>query len=138
MSDQQLSTDELELNQSLKQATYFWAFADIVYGAVISLLSWNFIPRTTAKLPEVVWGLSIWGGLHVLLALLTLMSLFLARKKVLNLLWRCNIGLSLITVTLGLVLATLCLTSGLYWLGVFGVLGWGVFILSLLLISGVL
>lgn len=138
MSDQQLSTDELELNQSLKQATFFWAFADLVYGVLISILSWNFIPRTTAKLPEVVWGLSVWGGLHALLALLTLISLFSARHRVLRLLWRCNIGLTLITVALGLGLATLCLTSGLYWLGVFGVLGWGVFISSLLLISGVL
>ena len=136
MSDQDFSASEL--NKSLSTATLFWAIADGIYGGLLATLSWHFIPRTTAKLPELVWGLSAWGVLHVLLAFLTILSLSLSLKGIQNSIWRCNVTISILTVIFGIILSTLCLTSGLYWLGVFGVLGWGVFISSLLLISGVL
>ena len=130
----------------------FWAYADLFYGFIITFLAWNFIPSQTARLPQVPWLLISWGGLHIVLGIIGIALAMFSTFKVIEvegklnlipstlnrLIWRLNVLITLVSVLLGLTLSTLCLMSGLYWLGVFGVLGWGVFISSLLLISGVL
>lgn len=135
MTDQEAYSSDL--SRSINNATFFWALADMIYGGLLTTLSWQFIPRTTSKLPELVWGLSAWGTLHIILACLSVLSLSSFRGLKTSI-WRCNVIIAMLSVIIGIILSTLCLTSGLYWLGVFGVLGWGVFISSLLLISGVL
>ena len=135
MTDQEPYSSDL--SKSINSATFFWALADVIYGVLLATLSWQFIPRATSKLPELVWGLSAWGILHIILACLSILSLSSFREFKISI-WRCNVIITILSVVIGIILSTLCLTSGLYWLGVFGVLGWGVFISSLLLISGVL
>jgi hypothetical protein len=126
-------------SKSLLPAERFWAILDILYGLMIAGLAWYFIPISTAQLPLVPQGLVSWGLLHIVLGSLGVINTFTQDSfKLRKGVWYVNVSVSLLTVLIGILLATLCLTSGLYWLGVFGVLGWGVFISSLLLISGVI
>lgn len=130
-----------EATENLKrlQGERFWSILDLFYGALVAWLAWRFIPLQTSRLPQLPSLLIGWGGLHFVLGLLSLAILtFSPHHKIRKLMWRLNVSLSVFTSILGLALTALCLMSGLYWLGVFGVLGWGVFISSLLLMSGVL
>ena len=116
----------------------FWGVLDVAYGLLISILAWRFIPIETARIPALPWFLIGWGVLHTVLGSLSLISRKKSPQSVRRQIWRAHLYLSWSTLAAGVILGSLCLMSGLYWLGVFGVLGWGVFISSLLLLSGVI
>lgn len=120
-------------------AERYWAYSDLLYGALIAWLSWRFIPIDTSRLPYIPKTLIVWGSSHILIGLLALFSSYRSQSTALRLwTWRSNLAISIFTIVIGVLFTTFCLMSGLYWLGVFGVLGWGVFISSLLLISGII
>ncbi len=102
-----------------------WGALDALYGALVAWLALTFIPKdpvfpaliASYGLLSALGGVGLWRG---------------ARWG-----WRLASLMALVGLTLGLALAGLTLMAGFYWLGVFGVLGWGVFISSGLLISGI-
>ena len=116
----------------------FWAVSDLFYGGLVAVLVAWFIPIETAKYPALPLSLVAWGLTHFILGLGSLFICKPSRPHLRRRCWQMNVALTVFSVVLGVTLAALILMSGLYWLGVFGVLGWGVFISSTLLLSGVL
>lgn len=116
-----------------------WATLDLLIGLLLAWLAWRFIPQETKRLAVVPRALIALGGAQALIGLISHCSTHLSpTRSIRRLHWRLNVTLTALASLVGFTLGALCLLSGLYWLGVFGVLGWGVFISALLLLSGVI
>lgn len=108
----------------MRPALRLWGALDVLYGALIAWLALSFIPKDPLLPPALaaygalsaLGGVGLWRG---------------ARWG-----WRLSVGVGAAGLALGVALISLTLMAGLYWRGVFGVLGWGVLISSVLLISG--